>query len=257
MPLTPTRKLQPSLVVEFSRDCSFKARASHLGRQATVVARAWQWREAQTWLVPGEGVGRLEERRGMPEGAEPSLLGEQLLVGHWVDGVRERKGGAARNERERVRTCMFWFFIVKMKQRWFVLMFGDLRRDKTTWCFAPVSPPEASDQVSVRAAGRWAGARVVDVGNQRVWWGAYHRLKVDTCVWQWRNWQSPFPAQSGCHSGAGEAWHCRTDNKEVFGYIPGLCWFWQCRYYSKYLFWMWQKWWTALILHPDNTSLQI
>lgn len=36
----------------------------------------------------------------MPEGAKPSLLGEQLLVGHWVDGVRERKGGAARSKRE-------------------------------------------------------------------------------------------------------------------------------------------------------------
>lgn len=50
--------------------------------------------------MPGEGVGGLEERRGMTEGAEPSLLGEQLLVGHWIDGVMERKRGAARSERE-------------------------------------------------------------------------------------------------------------------------------------------------------------
>lgn len=50
--------------------------------------------------MPGEGVWRLEERWGMPEGAEPSLLGEQLLVGHWVDGVREREGWAARSRRE-------------------------------------------------------------------------------------------------------------------------------------------------------------
>lgn len=32
----------------------------------------------------------------MAEGAEPSLLGEQLLVGHRVDGVREGEGRAAR-----------------------------------------------------------------------------------------------------------------------------------------------------------------
>lgn len=55
--------------------------------------------------MPGEGVWRLEERWGMAEGAEPSLLGEQLLVGHWVDGVRERKGGAARSKRESGLIC--------------------------------------------------------------------------------------------------------------------------------------------------------
>lgn len=36
----------------------------------------------------------------MPKGAEPSLLGEQLLVGHWIDRVRERKGGAVKSKRE-------------------------------------------------------------------------------------------------------------------------------------------------------------
>lgn len=93
-------ELPLAVIVEFSLDFSIKSSASHLGRQATVVAWAWQWREAETWLVPGESVGRLEERWSMPEGAEPSLLGEQLLVGHWVDGVRERKGRAVRSETE-------------------------------------------------------------------------------------------------------------------------------------------------------------
>lgn len=32
---------------------------------------------------------RLDERRRVAEGAQASLLGQQLLVGHWVDGVRE------------------------------------------------------------------------------------------------------------------------------------------------------------------------
>lgn len=117
---------------------------------------------------------------------------------------------------------MFWFVVVKIRQRWFISTFRDLRGIEDSLVFGTSFRPEASNQVSIRAACRWTGARVVDVGNQRVWWGAYHCLKVDTGVWQWRNWQSPFPAYSRCHSGAGEAWHCRTDNKEVFFYTPAI-----------------------------------
>lgn len=41
----------------------------------------------------------------MAEGAEPSLLGEQLLVGHRVDGVREGEGWAARRHHIHVGTA--------------------------------------------------------------------------------------------------------------------------------------------------------
>ncbi len=69
--------------------------------------------------------------------------------------------------------------------------------------------PESSDrQVSVGAAGRRAGARVVDVGDQRVGRGADHRLEVDAGVRQRRDGQSPLPAQPGRQSGAGEPRHC-------------------------------------------------
>ena len=71
--------------------------------------------------------------------------------------------------------------------------------------------PEASDrQVSVRAAGRRAGARVVDVGDQRVGRSADHRLQVDAGVGQRRDGQRPLPAQPRRQSGAGEPRHCRT-----------------------------------------------
>lgn len=63
---------------------------------------AGQRGEAQARLAAGEAVRRLQERRGVPEGAEPSLLGEQLLVGHRVDGVGERKGRAAGSKGSRV-----------------------------------------------------------------------------------------------------------------------------------------------------------
>ena len=41
----------------------------------------------------------------MAEGAQPSLLGEQLLVGHRVDGVREGEGRAARRHHIHVGTA--------------------------------------------------------------------------------------------------------------------------------------------------------
>lgn len=42
-----------------------------------------------------EGGWRLDERRRVAEGAEPSLLGQQLLVGH---GVGEGEGGAGEQQ---------------------------------------------------------------------------------------------------------------------------------------------------------------
>lgn len=55
--------------------------------------------EAEARLATGEGGWRLDERWGVAEGAEPPLLGEQLLVGHGVDGVREGEGRAAGRKR--------------------------------------------------------------------------------------------------------------------------------------------------------------
>ena len=50
-------------------------------------------------LAAGEGGRRLDEGRGVTEGTQPPLLGQQLLVGHGVDGVGEREGGAANHTR--------------------------------------------------------------------------------------------------------------------------------------------------------------
>lgn len=73
---------------------------------------------------------------------------------------------------------------------------------------SPGELPESSDrQVSVGAAGGRAGARVVDVGDQRVGRGADHRLQVDAGVRQRRDGQRPLPAQPGRQSGAGEPRH--------------------------------------------------
>ena len=54
--------------------------------------------QAQARLAAGEGGRRLDEGRGVSEGAEPSLLGEELLVGHGVDGMREREGRTGRRQ---------------------------------------------------------------------------------------------------------------------------------------------------------------
>lgn len=51
--------------------------------------------EAEGPLAGGEGGRRLDEGRSVAEGAEASLLGEELLVGHGIDGVREGEGRAA------------------------------------------------------------------------------------------------------------------------------------------------------------------
>lgn len=56
--------------------------------------------EAQARLATGEGGRRLDERRSVAEGAEPPLLGQELLVGHGVDGMREGEGRAARRKKE-------------------------------------------------------------------------------------------------------------------------------------------------------------
>lgn len=56
--------------------------------------------EAEARLAAGEGGRRLDERRRVAEGAEPSLLGEELLVGHGVDGMREGEGRAARSKEQ-------------------------------------------------------------------------------------------------------------------------------------------------------------
>lgn len=54
--------------------------------------------EAEAWLAAGEGGRSLDEGLSVAKGAEPPLLGEELLVGHGVDGMREGEGGAARSK---------------------------------------------------------------------------------------------------------------------------------------------------------------
>lgn len=66
----------------------------YLGRQVVAVSGGLQRGEPEARLAAREGGRRLDERRSVSEGAEPPLLGEQLLVGHGVDGVREGEGGA-------------------------------------------------------------------------------------------------------------------------------------------------------------------
>lgn len=61
--------------------------------------------------------------------------------------------------------------------------------------------------MTVGAAGRGAGARVVDVGHQGVGRGADHGLQVDAGVRQRRDGQSPLPAEPRRQSGAGEPRH--------------------------------------------------
>lgn len=50
--------------------------------------------EAEAGLAAREGGRGLHERRSVAEGAQPPLLGEELLVGHGINVVREREGGA-------------------------------------------------------------------------------------------------------------------------------------------------------------------
>lgn len=64
----------------------------YLGRQVAAGGGGGQGREPQARLVGAEGGWRLDERRRVAEGAEASLLREQLLVGHRVG---EGEGGAA------------------------------------------------------------------------------------------------------------------------------------------------------------------
>lgn len=63
----------------------------YLGRQVAGGGRGGQSREPQAWLVGAEGGWGLDERWRVAKGAEPSLLREQLLVGH---GVGEGEGRA-------------------------------------------------------------------------------------------------------------------------------------------------------------------
>lgn len=76
--------------------------SAYLGRQLAVVGGGGQGGEAEARLAGGEGGRRLHERRSVAEGAEPSLLGEQLLVGHGVDGMREGEGRAARSKEDQI-----------------------------------------------------------------------------------------------------------------------------------------------------------
>lgn len=68
----------------------------YLGYQVAVVGGGRKRGEADGPLAGGEGGRRLDEGRSVAEGAEASLLGEELLVGHGIDGVREGEGRAAR-----------------------------------------------------------------------------------------------------------------------------------------------------------------
>lgn len=63
------------------------------------MGRGGQGGEAEARLAAGEGRRRLDERRSVSEGAEPPLLGQELLVGHGVDGMREGEGRAAGSKR--------------------------------------------------------------------------------------------------------------------------------------------------------------
>lgn len=77
--------------------------------------------------------------------------------------------------------------------------------------------------MSVRAAGGRAGARVVDVGHQRVGRGADHRLQVDAGVRQRGDGQRPLPAQSGSQPRAGEPRHwTQRDTVETMSDISAL-----------------------------------
>lgn len=67
----------------------------YLGYQVAVVGGGRKRGEAEGPLAGGEGGRRLDEGRSVAEGTEASLLGEELLVGHGIDGVREGEGRAA------------------------------------------------------------------------------------------------------------------------------------------------------------------
>lgn len=56
--------------------------------------------EAEARLAAAEGGRRLDERRRVAEGAEPPLLGEELLVGQGVDGMGEGEGRAAGSKKK-------------------------------------------------------------------------------------------------------------------------------------------------------------
>lgn len=54
-------------------------------------------------LASGEGGRhRRDERRGVAEGVQAPLLGQQLLVGHGVDGWMEAEGGAVGEQEQAV-----------------------------------------------------------------------------------------------------------------------------------------------------------
>lgn len=71
--------------------------------------------------------------------------------------------------------------------------------------------------MSVGAAGGRAGARVVDVGHQRVGRRADHRLQVDARVRQRRDGQRPLPAEPGRQARAGEPRH--WTQKDICGVV--------------------------------------
>lgn len=96
----------------------FLKKCVHLGRQVAVVAGGGQRGEAEARLAAGEGGRRLDERRSVSEGAEASLLRQELLVSHGVDGMWEREGRAAESETWRPEshqtreTCFIMFFLL-------------------------------------------------------------------------------------------------------------------------------------------------
>lgn len=74
--------------------------------------------EAEARLAAGEGGRRLDERRSVAEGAEPPLLGEELLVRHGVDGMREGEGRAARSKTEANVTIRFTLNVLVLGISW-------------------------------------------------------------------------------------------------------------------------------------------
>lgn len=154
----------------------------YLSGQVAVGGGGGQSRQAQARLVGAEGGWRLDERWRVAKGAEPPLLGEELLVGH---GVGEGEGRAGEQT-----------------------LVGHSSRHLSLRARPSVSPESSNRQVSVGAAGGGAGPRVVDVGDQRTGRGADHRLQVDASVRQRRDGQRSLPAQPGRQPGAGKTRHC-------------------------------------------------
>lgn len=99
-----TKNFPNSLDFRSGQNWTFKLLfLDHLGHQVVVVGRNVHWGKAQAWLMSRECGRSLQDGRVVPEGTETSLLGEELLVGHGVDRMRERKRWAANRKKENTK----------------------------------------------------------------------------------------------------------------------------------------------------------